>query len=156
MKAVLIIFSFIMMNAVPNIAMAEYKVDDNIIYSNDKQFAQVKFLKIPGFDTEGTYTGIAVFYFDKKEQIWICPEDGWRLKDRENGSVYMDIDEISRLYDRKKYKFIRSSEKLTKYESITGGCFDYKLNSDAIISLKQPGMFWNSTIEFDIINRIFR
>ena len=143
--------------SMPNTSLAEYKLNGGTVYNDDKPFAQVKFLKIKGLDTEETYTGIAVYYFDTKEQIWICPRDGWRLKDAKSGIIYTDIEEIDRLYnsDKDNYYLLRSHKRLSKYEFITGSCFNYKL-ANLIISVKQPGMFWNSTIEFDIVNKKYR
>lgn len=156
MKSLFIKLLCLAVVSIPNTTLAEYKLDGDMVYSDGKPFAQVKFLKIKGWDSEGSYTGMAAFYFDTKEQIWICPQDGWRLKDAKSGFVHTDIDEIEKLYDRSKYRLLRSHDRLSKYEYITGGCFDYKVSNDLIISVVQSGMIWNSTIEFDIVNKKFR
>lgn len=141
---------------IPNSIFADYKMADNVIYRNDKPFAQIKFLKIKGLDSDSTFTGIAIYYVDINKQIWICPKDGWRLVSAKNKTVYTDIDEINRLYNTEKteYYLLRSHERLSKYEFITGVCLNYSV-TDLKISVEQQGLFWNTAIKFDILSKEF-
>jgi len=138
-------------------AVASYKLDGDMLYHDGKALAQLRLFKIDGVNTD-TYAGIAIYYFDSNEQIWICPEDGWRLKDANSGVIYNDILQIDSLYrsNPHKYYLLRSNKMLSKYEAITGGCISYNIDDDFIISALLPGMFWNSTRKFDIINKEFK
>lgn len=142
----------------PSMASGTYKMVGDMIYVDGSPMAQLRFFKINGIDTNTTNTGIAIYYFDTHEQIWVCPKDGWRLKDAKEGTIYYDITQIDSLYrsDPHKYYFLRKNDELSKYEFLTGGCLSYNVDDKFLISVTLPGMFWNGTAKFDVINRKFK
>lgn len=141
---------------VPTATFADCKVVDNLIYVDGKPFAEFKYLKIKSLDSGDTSSGIEIYYKDTNKQIWICPKDGWRLVGAKDKSVFTDIDEINRLYNDTPnlYYLLRSHDRLSKYEFITGVCRSLKVTG-SVVSVEQQGMFWNHTIKFDILQQKF-
>jgi hypothetical protein len=139
------------------LATSSYKMDGDTIYRDGNVFAQLRFFKKK--DSE-TWKGIAIYYFDSKEQIWICPKEGWKLVDGKSGAVYTDVIDINNLFYSEPHNFrlylLLGDKDVSKYAAITAGCVSYSIDGNLIMSLVLPGMFWNSTAEFDIINKKFK
>jgi hypothetical protein len=106
------------------------------------------------------YDGIAIYYFDTKEQIWVCPKEGWKLVDGKTGTIYDGILDIANLFNAVPHNYrlylLIGNKEPQKYDAITAGCVSYSIDDNFNMKLVLPGMFWNSTAEFDMINKKFK
>ena len=113
-------------------------VDENKILHNGKVFAELKFYfpaklsENPGeaylFSAEEQYRGLAIYYYNNKELVWIFPKEGRQ-------------DDLDRGY------FVGRGQT----DGYTGWVYDVKISDDGrVVYYKTPGLISQSSYVYSV------
>lgn len=129
-------------------------VIDDKIYHNDKLFAELRYFHRYG----SRYRGLAIYYYPHKKEVWIFPEEGWRII--KEGKEYTGIQEMEKVWQeyeegvdewsegrRSNRPFVellfRNRHLSDEEAKITAWCFDAKISEDGkYVYYKSQGFFF--------------
>jgi hypothetical protein len=126
-------------------------IDGDRIFFHGNPFAELRYLRsVTSAKGRHLYRGLAIYYYPSNKEVWIFPEQGWKIIG--GGKEQYSIQEIENAWGTRGLGgLLFNNKRVEKNEAIHAWCFDVKISDDArYVYYKTKGWLFESSHKYAI------